>query len=533
MRKRLFPLYPLLFAAYPVLEVYSKNTGNAQVSDIVRPLVISLVCAVVLLLATHLLLRNRTKTGICVSIFLILFLSYGHLLRAFTRVLRILGVDWNPALHPVPALVAWGLALTLCLTLTIRSKRKLIRIGQFFTVMSVLLTAMALFRVGAAVASGSMSGKPVGDSWDTMIAAERKAAAANLHGPAGARLPDIYYIILDMHARGDVLKRDFGYDNSALLGDLTKKGFYIAKRSRANYPCTQFSLPSSLNYEYMDPILRWENDPTGSNMAKTVSNNRLARVLQVLGYKYVFLGSGWSITAHCSYADLTPARGAFTYTELESTLISKSVLGMVNATRTENALRNGTTSQFEELAQIPEIKAPTFTFAHIMCPHDPWLFDEGGNLPADTFTSTPETTRVGYARQAHYVDEQVRALVGKILARSSTPPIIVIQSDHGPLSPELMTRWIMNGNLKGPDGKVKLDLRDRVPILNAYYLPGDGKKYLYDSITPVNTWRVILDHYFGAHLGLLKDVTYAPTNTWVKVGGAFDIKTFRPYTKPD
>jgi len=48
-------------------------------------------------------------------------------------------------------------------------------------------------------------------------------------------------------------------------------------------------------------------------------------------------------------------------------------------------------------------------------------------------------------------------------------------------------------------------------ILNAYYLPGDGRRLVYDGISPVNTFRLILREYFGADLALLEDrSTYSP-----------------------
>jgi hypothetical protein len=52
-------------------------------------------------------------------------------------------------------------------------------------------------------------------------------------------------------------------------------------------------------------------------------------------------------------------------------------------------------------------------------------------------------------------------------------------------------------------------LRDnnRNANLNAYYLP-KGYKDLYDSITPVNSFRIILNEYFGASYPLLPDITY-------------------------
>lgn len=46
-------------------------------------------------------------------------------------------------------------------------------------------------------------------------------------------------------------------------------------------------------------------------------------------------------------------------------------------------------------------------------------------------------------------------------------------------------------------------------MLNAYYLPGANvSEILYPSITPVNTFWVIFNNYFGTNLDLLPDKNY-------------------------
>jgi hypothetical protein len=45
-------------------------------------------------------------------------------------------------------------------------------------------------------------------------------------------------------------------------------------------------------------------------------------------------------------------------------------------------------------------------------------------------------------------------------------------------------------------------------ILNAYYLPGVDPNLLYNTISPVNTFRIIFNQYFGAHYDLLPDTSY-------------------------
>ena len=45
-------------------------------------------------------------------------------------------------------------------------------------------------------------------------------------------------------------------------------------------------------------------------------------------------------------------------------------------------------------------------------------------------------------------------------------------------------------------------------ILNAYYFPEQGYDRLYESITPVNTFRVVFSQFFGMDYELLPDRNY-------------------------
>jgi hypothetical protein len=66
------------------------------------------------------------------------------------------------------------------------------------------------------------------------------------------------------------------------------------------------------------------------------------------------------------------------------------------------------------------------------------------------------------------------------------PPVIIIQGDHGPwLQPRAKRFW----------------------ILNAYYLPGHMDN-LYPDLSPVNTFRLVFNAYFGGKYDMLADVSY-------------------------
>ena len=86
-----------------------------------------------------------------------------------------------------------------------------------------------------------------------------------------------------------------------------------------------------------------------------------------------------------------------------------------------------------------------------------------------------------------YLNKRLIPLLKTIQQQSATPPIIVIQGDHA---------------------GVESDQNFRMEILNAYYLPGQAAGQLYESISPVNTFRLIFDQYFGGQYKLLKDTSY-------------------------
>jgi hypothetical protein len=49
---------------------------------------------------------------------------------------------------------------------------------------------------------------------------------------------------------------------------------------------------------------------------------------------------------------------------------------------------------------------------------------------------------------------------------------------------------------------------ERYSILNAYYLPGAAPGSIYDSVSPVNTFRIVFNLYLGTDLELLPDRQY-------------------------
>ena len=56
------------------------------------------------------------------------------------------------------------------------------------------------------------------------------------------------------------------------------------------------------------------------------------------------------------------------------------------------------------------------------------------------------------------------------------------------------------------------ELREKFGILNALYLPGVTPSGLHPAMTPVNTFRIVFNAYFGTRMELLPDRSFAAVN---------------------
>jgi hypothetical protein len=136
-----------------------------------------------------------------------------------------------------------------------------------------------------------------------------------------------------------------------------------------------------------------------------------------------------------------------------------------------------------ELPNLPKTKTPKFVFTHILVPHPPYVFSPDGKF------LWAENGTVGYRSNVQFIDSQISKSVKKIIENSKRPVIIVIQGDHGPSG-------------------AKVTAHMRMSILNAYYVNDKTKHDLYATITPVNTFRIIFNDYFGTNYPLLDDKSY-------------------------
>jgi hypothetical protein len=82
---------------------------------------------------------------------------------------------------------------------------------------------------------------------------------------------------------------------------------------------------------------------------------------------------------------------------------------------------------------------PKFVFAHLVVPHQPFVFGPNGEsfvIPEKVHKGNTYYTnrdyQLGYANQVAFISDRIAQVVESILEKSSIPPIIIIQGDHGP-----------------------------------------------------------------------------------------------------
>lgn len=514
MKKIIF--HPALLAVFPLLSVYLTNKSQIAVQDIFIPIAGVLGATLLVWYGVARWIRNSEKAAILVSGFVFIFFSFRSALWGIALVVFALTHDKAVLLwiETRTGLLIW---LVFCLGLLalitqriLRAKWDLSKVTQVLNVVSAcLLVVVGINWVQKTLNVPSQDGQaPASFSaeWVAQMTAEPAAVT-----PQAEDMPDIYYIVLDGYGREDAVAEYYDLDNSAFLAALEQKGFYIARNARANYMHTNVSLSSSLNWMYLDGVREATTD--SMSLKALIAYNRTFRELRALGYEIATFSTDFS------YTNITTADEVYSvgprWTSYTSLLINATPLAIFLYSEQYQWHRAQIAYTLDTLPAVAQSGKPKFVFAHIFAPHPPFVFDaQGAPIYPDRLFSIADGSDFflvadraeyvsGYKGQVLYLNQKIEALVDQIMAESDPAPIIILQGDHGP------------GSLLDHESLENTNLAERMTILNAYYLPGKSGPDLYPGITPVNTFRLIFNEYFGSAYPLLPDKSYFSPNSSV------------------
>ena len=238
-----------------------------------------------------------------------------------------------------------------------------------------------------------------------------------------------------------------------------------------------------------------------ANMAfRLIRQNRVMEEFKLMGYRIVHFSTGWPGDDVSLLADQT--YNSTSLDEFRKVSIKTSFLRFFLSSAVGNSYRQRFYFNCEKLNDFPRQKRPAFVYAHYVMPHPPFVFDREGQMPPPhLFPKRPVGSRdwyppSRYVDQLSYITRHIEGVITNILAKSHQPPIIILQSDHGPGC---------DGISAHPTHQM---LMERTGILNAYFVPASFRRELYPTISPVNTFRLLLDTCFARHWRMAPNKTF-------------------------
>lgn len=478
------PFYPFLLGLYPVLAMYAHNADQLTPDSLILPILAVMVISAVSLLVMRLLCGGFRRGAIPAAVFITIFFLYGHVHMPLR--------EYRPGQVVLSGLLLMAVAAIIVILSVILVRRRPDRSFPILTpvlnTVTVLLIVVPLIRIIAYELQAPRHGYCIEHNYPDVFPE-----------PAADNRPNILFLVPDRYPAESTLAEIYDYDNSGFLAELRSRGFYIADESRCNYGRTDMSLASVLNMEYLDSLLA-QTDKRNLRRALywAIQNGEVIRILKEEGYRYLHLGTSWHATSHGRNADAN-----FNYMllpEFMMMLYRTTIIYPVGALAGLDAHREKwerVNRKFDFIESLDTVPGPVFVFAHFLVPHEPYVLDAEGRFVARAEQFRRGTLH-GFADQVRYVNHRLLALSDRLIeAGNPRPWAIIIQPDEGPHPPH---------NFEHTDSLQTL--RAKFRILSAFYLPGLDTALLYQEITPVNTFRLIFNGYFGPDHGLLPDESY-------------------------
>ena len=336
---------------------------------------------------------------------------------------------------------------------------------------------------------------------------QKKTISSDYSACGDCLKPDIYYIVFDAYASSKILETEFKYNNHELDSFLDKNGFFTVHNSKSNYNLTPFSIACSFNLNYLRNVnfekkISFKEYLPGLN---AVYLSELTRILKKEGYEII----NNSVFDIKNYPTINPPSNLWSidliykrhniFRKIDSDIgwLIRGYLNIktIQQTNADYIKRKDQhfLNTFDSLLKTSEISSgkQRFVYGHLVLPHLPSAFDSVGNrvqLPVKV--PSEEENRKRYLQLVSFSGKAIITIVQSILSNVNRPTVIIIQADHGYLFPDTSKKDLEFANL------------------NAMYFYNQDYRMLYDSISNVNTFRVIFNTFFKKHYPLLKDTSY-------------------------
>lgn len=496
-RKKLetLPLHLLLLPVFFIVHSYIQYAGLLDIKEAMMAFLKVTICILLFFIVFKLILKNISRAAVFSTVCSVFFLFFGDIKKVFSELPVLNFLSHYKTLVP--------LLFILLLFVFIRIKR-----GKQMTRSTLFLNILFLLYFTIDIAKLFFPIKTKTGMIETILLPVENRSPGNF--------PDIYYILTDCYPSRSFQKDKLGLDNNHLDSHLLNQGFHIINEPRSNYSNTAFSMASIFGMNYFSNIdTVFQIAPfhpyyynLSMNIVKTAP---LFKFLKNRGYQFLNL-SNFDLLQYPAFSkdlflSISTTQMIFYNTFwncIRRDLTWQLMPGLVTKMKNEKkkSLKRFFTPMLkynkdllDTLSKLPDdgnSHYPYFVYAHLKMPHFPYFFDSTGKQYTDEslYTDSLIIDRSKFANYIVYTNHKIAESVNGLLRRTGGNDIIIIQSDHA------------INDLKGSNKQ------DAFRNYSAFYFPDKDYSMLYDSMSNVNTFRVILNKYFEQKLPLLKDKTY-------------------------
>lgn len=504
---------PLYWSLFPTIVIFSHNVNELSIERLGKPLTISLLFVIMSALVAKWIFHQHHKAAIFTTAWTIIFFSFGYIylkLGSFSL------VDYLPFSLAATLSAVCTLSLIILSIWLLKTEKSLHLLLSTLSLIGGFLLTYNLLNSLPTLVSRSIN------TYKLKTFIHSQSIKTN-HPVQNKSNPDIYYIIFDRYARSDILKQYLDYSNHELIQNLQSNGFFIPEESYANYPSTFLSLASSLNFIYLDQLGEILGANSSDHMPvyqQLIQSNQVATFLKAQGYQYVVAGDFWDPTKTSPLADFS--YNVFTdFDEFHLYIYERTwlntLLGIFGSrqiyTGAERLYRmqQNVSIRLNGIKQHVGSPTPTFMLAHFLLPHDPNVFSSTCK-PLSFEAMRHYTEKESYLAELQCANLIMEDLADFIKNHSNRPYVLIFQADEGPFLPREYFPVENPMALSTPDA-----VSIHSAILNAIYISPDSNQNtsadyetlgFYPQISPVNTFRLVFNHYFNTSLPILEDKTF-------------------------
>lgn len=525
--------FTILFAFLSADFFYYFNYLEIFPSELILPLVSILIVSLISALAVYFVPWPKLMASKILTIIIFSFSFYNYDVRLnwvaplFRGVLPFLPNTDLPIISPIFLISLFVISVLIGIALDVwlkKGKTNPKKVAEFLVVFIIAIGIMQFLHMAIVMPS---------------VFRQSKTTASLESGQKSkpSQKPDVYYIVLDRYASNSILKSQFNFDNNQFLDTLRQNNFTVNDNATSNYPITAISISSTINAKYTNQeVATYKNQTIQSRTLyhNLIQQSAVTKAFVQNGYKFYQIGSDYDATNYAplgqnlsfsyqiqagSYKKNLRTFEVSEFSKSPLRQLFKVTLGWWPFKSIEKDKVKFVGDQLDSLNYLAnQPGGGRFIFAHILMPHDPFVFNKDGSIsPYNATDNFGKSIKSKYLDQLQYINSEITKTVNTIINKSNGQAVILLNADEG-AHPQDMNQTAFS--LPVPlDYMEKSDmstwpndwLKMKFGILQAVHIPKASEGDL-NHLASVNLFRIVLNQYLGYNLSYLPNCNFGFAN---------------------